>query len=97
MLLGQDRGAVADAQEIAAVVDSRDRVELPDGLRNDAAGLQNAGVGHYEVQPAEPPDDGLEQGRHRGVVGDVDRQPNRPPNAKAGRQGGRLALGLGGV
>ena len=92
MLAGQDRRGVADAQEVAAVVDARNGVELRDGLGRHAARPENAGVRHEHVEPAVAAHDLVEAGGDRFVVCDVERDADGPPGAELGSQGLRLAL-----
>ena len=50
------------AQEVAAVVDARNGVELGHGLGCNAAGPEDTGVRHEHVEPAVAPYDRVEAG-----------------------------------
>src|SRR5665811_1973965 len=52
VLTGHDRGGEPDAQEVAAIVDLRDEVEICDRLADHPAGAEHARVRDEEVEPA---------------------------------------------
>ena len=97
MLAGKNGRGVPDAQEVAAVIDPRDGVELGDGLRRDTAGAENPRVRHQQVEPAVEAHDLIEAGRHGIVVGDIERDTDGPPGTEPRSQRLRLAIRQFGV
>src|ERR1035437_4592895 len=92
MLPGKDWGGMPDAQEVAAIVDARNGVELRDRLGRNAASPKNARVRHQHIEPAVAAHDLVEAGGDRCIVGDVESDADGPAGAELGSQGLGLAF-----
>jgi hypothetical protein len=97
MLAGEYGSRVSNAQEVAPVVDAGNGVELGDGLSRNATGPEDAGIRDEQIEPAVAAHHLIETGRHRCIVGDVERNSDGPPCAELGSQGLSLASGEAGV
>ena len=92
VLAGEDRGGEPHREEVAAVVDARDEVELRERLRRDAPRAEHAGVGHEQVQAAVPLHRDVQPVRHGRLVHDVhgDRGRTSGPEPRREVRGIRL-------
>ena len=74
----QNRRDRPDAEEVTAVVDVRDQVEVGHRLGHHAVGAQHSGVGHEHVQTAEQRGHLRDRRELRLLVGDVHLDRHRP-------------------
>jgi hypothetical protein len=86
MLSGEDGRRLSNAQEVAAVVHARNGVELADGLGCHAAGSEDPGIRHEQIEPAVAAHDIVEAGRRRGFVGHIEGDAEGAPESELGGQ-----------